>query len=119
MSRVPKISSITRLSAAFSTLVRWTMIEFDARYSVEFAEETVYSYFKWKFHRLPVLEDNDFPCDRFDNERYERIYRWTKYVENAEREDTTRYTDRSDWQRNHGSEKRIEEKSVQGRSSLS
>lgn len=40
MSRVPKISSITRLSAAFSTLVRWTMIEFDARYSVEFAEET-------------------------------------------------------------------------------
>lgn len=40
-------------------------------------------------------------------------------VENAEREDTTRCTDCSDWQPNRGSEKRIEEKSVQGRSSLS
>lgn len=114
MSRVSKISSITRLSAAFSTLVRCMMIEFDARYSVQFAEETLYSYFKWKFHRLPVLEDNDFPYDRFDNESIGGLN-----VENAEREDTTRYTDCSDRQLNHGCEKRIEEKSVQGRSSLS
>lgn len=73
MSRVPKISSITRPSAAFSTVVRWTMIEFDARYSVEFTGETLYSYFKWKFRRLAALEDGDFPYDRFDNERYGRI----------------------------------------------
>lgn len=62
------------------------MIEFDARYSVQFAEETLYSYFKWKFHRLPVLEDNDFPYDRFDNESIGGLN-----VENAEREDTTIY----------------------------
>lgn len=49
------------------------MIEFDARYSVEFTGETLYSYFKRKFRRLPALEDGDFPYDRFDNERYERI----------------------------------------------
>lgn len=69
------------------------MIEFDARYLVEFAEETVYSYFKWKFHRLPVLEEimifltidsitNDtresiagLDVENAGGERYDAIYR--------------------------------------------